>query len=134
MRGAASRARRLSRKSAPSRRRVRGSPADRSNLADRDRSHVDTRESSRDRWPRAPCTNADRHPRRRPSVVSLICLGFAERRENYLFVFQISVASFQSRPALRQRTTYFPAICCDGCPFVFNVTVPISRAADRLSG
>ena len=31
-----------------------------------------------------------------------------ETKEIYLSVFQMSVASFQSRPILRQTTTYFP--------------------------
>src|SRR5260370_31359217 len=61
-------------------------------------------------------------------------LDFGEAREIYLSVFQMSVASFQSRPILRQTTTYFPTTSCGGCDFVFRVTAPISRAAERPSG
>src|SRR5260370_11988406 len=59
---------------------------------------------------------------------------FGEAREIYLSVFQMSVASFQSRPTLRHTTTYFPTTSCGGCDFVFRLTVPISPAAERPSG
>ena len=55
-------------------------------------------------------------------------------KRTHLFVFQMSLASFQSRPILRHTTTCLPTISCGGWAFVFSVTVPTSRAAVRLSG
>ena len=65
-----------------------------------------------------------------------IATRFGSRLPDYLFMFQISVASFQSAPTFSQTTTYLPATCCDCAPLVWkrrsqSLGLRCSRAASH---